>query len=152
MLINPAYAQSLTGGSGDILSAILPFVLIIGVFYFLMLRPQQKKQKEHKAKLDAIRRGDRVILGGGIYGLVQDTSDTGKLSIEIAPQVTITVLRSSVLEVLSKTEPVTSGSSTAAKDSGTTRKRGRKPKEASSSQDKAEVKAKDTSDESSSQA
>ena len=73
MLISPAYAQDASGLLGNLGSVgqFLPLILIFGVFYFLLIRPQQQRQKEAKAMLSAIKRGDRVVTGGGIVGVVQ---------------------------------------------------------------------------------
>jgi preprotein translocase subunit YajC len=104
MLISPAYAQSGAGAGFDIM-ALAPLVLIFVVFYFLLIRPQQKKMKAHREMLSAVRRGDRVVVGGIIGSVAKVTSDT-ELSIEIADGVRVKVLRGAVSEVLSKTEPV----------------------------------------------
>ena len=108
MLISPAYAQA-AGGGGDIFSAILPLVLIFGVFYFLLIRPQQKKMKMHKEMLAAVRRGDRVVTGGGILGTVTKVIDDHELTVEIADGVRVRVQRSTIAAIVSKTEPVSGG-------------------------------------------
>jgi preprotein translocase subunit YajC len=104
MLISPAYAQSGVGAGFDIM-ALAPLVLIFVVFYFLLIRPQQKKMKQHKDMLSAVRRGDRVVVGG-IIGTVAKVSSDAELSIEIADGVRVRVVRGAITEVLSKTEPV----------------------------------------------
>jgi preprotein translocase subunit YajC len=106
MLISPAYAQG-TGlfDSQSALVQFLPLVLIFVVFYFLLIRPQQKKQQEHRTMLDALRRGDRVVTGGGIIGTVTDAKDTAELQIEIASGVRVRVIRGTITDVLAKTEP-----------------------------------------------
>ena len=87
MLISPAYAQG-TGLTGlmdqSTLVQFLPLVLIFVVFYFLLIRPQQKKQKEHRAMLDALRRGDRVVTGGGIIGTVTKVVSPDEVEVDIA--------------------------------------------------------------------
>ncbi|MDP7311463.1 MAG: preprotein translocase subunit YajC [Alphaproteobacteria bacterium] len=85
----------------------LPLILIGAVFYFLLIRPQQKKMKEHNAMLDAIRRGDRIVTGGGIVGTVARVNDN-ELLVDISQDVRVTVMRGTVADVLSKTEPVAS--------------------------------------------
>ena len=76
MLITPAYAQAAGGaGAGSAFSAFIPIILIFVVFYFLLIRPQQKRMKDHKAMLNAIRRGDRVVTNGGIIGTVTKVFD-----------------------------------------------------------------------------
>ena len=107
MLISPAYAQAAGGAGGGGLEAMLPLVLIFVVFYFLLIRPQQKKMKQHKATLASIRRGDKVVTGGGIIGTVTKVSDTDPdIQIEIAPDVKVKVQRELVAAVLSKTDAV----------------------------------------------
>ncbi len=105
MFVSPAFAQAGdNGGSG--FEALLPLVLIFVVFYFLLIRPQQKKQKQHKEMLVAIRRGDRVVTGGGIVGTVTKVIDDKELAVEITDGVKVRVRRSLVASVISKTEPV----------------------------------------------
>jgi preprotein translocase subunit YajC len=103
MLISPAYAQDF----GSIFSSFgsagqfLPLVLIFGVFYFLLIRPQQQQQKELKAARSGLKRGDRVLTGGGIVGTVQRVKEgTDELEVEIAPNVRVTVLRDTITSVL----------------------------------------------------
>src|SRR3546814_2362725 len=85
MLISTAYAQAAGGGmAGFDLVSLLPLVLIFVVFYFLLIRPQQKKVKEHKAMVQALRRGDRVVTSGGIVGQVTKVLNDAELQVEIA--------------------------------------------------------------------
>ncbi len=106
MLISPAYAQASGGGlGGGGLEAMLPLVLIFVVFYFLLIRPQQKKMKDHREMLTAIRRGDKVITGGGILGTVTKVTDEHELQVEIAEGVRVRVQRQSISAIVSKTEP-----------------------------------------------
>ena len=102
MFISPAYAQDLTGFLGSA-GQFLPLVLIFAVFYFLLIRPQQQKQKETKAMLAALKRGDRVLTGGGILGVVQRTKDNNEVEVEIAPNVRVTVLRDTITSVINPT-------------------------------------------------
>ena len=104
MLISPAYAQTGAGAGFDIM-ALAPLVLIFVVFYFLLIRPQQKKMKQHKDMLSAVRRGDKVVVGGIIGSVAKVVSDT-EVSVEIADGVRVRVLRGAITEILSKTEPV----------------------------------------------
>lgn len=110
MLISPAYAQA-AGGAADsgLLQQLMPLVLIFGVFYFLLIRPQQKKQKMHREMLTAIRRGDRVVTGGGILGTVTKVISDGELQVEIADGVKVRVDRGMVQSVVSKSEPIDGG-------------------------------------------
>jgi preprotein translocase subunit YajC len=109
MLISAAYAQG-TGISGifDNQSALiqfLPLVLIFVVFYFLLIRPQQRKAKDQKAMLDALRRGDRVVTGGGIIGTVARVENPEEVTVDIADGVRVRVLRSTISSVLAKPDP-----------------------------------------------
>ncbi|MDP6574460.1 MAG: preprotein translocase subunit YajC [Rhodospirillales bacterium] len=105
MFISPAYAQDAGAGGLGGIEALLPLVLIFVVFYFLLIRPQQKKMKQHKEMLGAIRRGDKVVTGGGIMGAVTKVGTDGDLTVEIAEGVRVRVQQSLVSTVLSKTEP-----------------------------------------------
>lgn len=112
MLISPAYAQGLSGLQGMFGNAtqFLPLVLIFVVFYFLLIRPQQQKQKEMRSMLAALKRGDKVVTGGGILGVVQRvpmvTNKDGKqvesneIEVEIAPNMKVTVLRETITSVI----------------------------------------------------
>jgi preprotein translocase subunit YajC len=108
MFISPAYAQAAGGGLGGdgMLTGLLPIVLIFVVFWFLLIRPQQKRMKEHKALIANLRRGDKVVTGGGIIGIVTKVIDEGEVEVEIAPEVKVRVARGTVTEVLNKTAPV----------------------------------------------
>jgi len=106
MLISPAYAQAAdAAGSPGMLQSMLPLLLIFVVFYFLLIRPQQKKMKMHKEMLNTIRRGDRVVTGGGILGTVTKVISDNELQVEIADGVKVRVERSMVSGVVAKTEP-----------------------------------------------
>jgi preprotein translocase subunit YajC len=106
MLISTAYAQGAgLFGSQDAMLQFLPLVLIFVVFYFLLIRPQQKKQKDHKSMLDALRRGDRVVTGGGIIGTVSRVVSNDEVAVDIADGVRVRVLRSTITSVLAKPDP-----------------------------------------------
>lgn len=105
MFISSAYAQG-AGGGGSGLEAMLPLVLIFVVFYFLLIRPQQKKMKDHKEMLVNIRRGDTVITGGGITGKVTKVDNEHEVTVEIAKDVKVKVQRSLISGVQTKGEPV----------------------------------------------
>ena len=100
MFISPAYAQA--GDAGGGFATILPLVLIFAVFYFLLIRPQQKKAKVHREMLGSIVRGDRVITGGGIMGKVTKVVNDQELAVEIAEGIKVRVQRSMVAGVISK--------------------------------------------------
>ena len=105
MFISTAYAQTAPaaagGGTESTLLSMLPLVLMFVVLYFIMIRPQMKKQKEHKAMIDAIAKGDEVIIAGGIMGRVAKMGDS-YLHIEIANNVEVQVQRAAVVQVLPK--------------------------------------------------
>lgn len=104
MLISPAYAQAGGAGAFDI-AAFLPLILIFAVFYFLLIRPQQKKVKQHRELVSNLRRGDRVVTAGGIIGTVSKVVNDAELQVEIAEGVRVRLVRSQVVEVLAKTAP-----------------------------------------------
>ena len=109
MLISAAYAQTTGIGILDNQGALiqfLPIVLIFVVFYFLLIRPQQRKAKDHKTMLDALRRGDRVVTGGGIIGTVARVESPEEVTVDIADGVRVRVLRSTISSVLAKPDPV----------------------------------------------
>lgn len=108
MFVSPAYAQAVGDSGVGGLGALLPLVLIFVVFYFLLIRPQQKKMKQHKEMLASIRRGDKIVTGGGIIGTVTKVVEGGELTVEIATDVKVKVDRNMVSSVLDKTEPVAS--------------------------------------------
>lgn len=94
-------------GGFDIM-AFMPLIMIFVIFYFLLIRPQQKKVKEHQSMLSAIRRGDRIVTNGGLIGLVNKVTSDSELLVEIADNVKVRVARSMIAEVLTKTEAVNS--------------------------------------------
>ncbi len=106
MFISQALAQEVGGAAGPgALGAFLPIILIFVVFYFLLIRPQQKKLKQHKEMLAAIRRGDRIVTGGGIVGTVSKVIDDNELQVEIAEGVRVRVHRALISGVVAKTQP-----------------------------------------------
>jgi len=106
MLITPAYAQAAGAGGSDMLVQFAPLALIFVVFYFFLIRPQQQKAKQTRAMLDAIRRGDRVVTGGGIVGTVSKVINNDEVQVDIADNVRVRVVRSTISQVLARTEPV----------------------------------------------
>ena len=107
MFVTPAFAQ--TAGSGGAMGGLgqfVPLILIFVIFYFFLIRPQQKRAKEHRAMLGALRRGDSVVTQGGIFAKVTRVKDdSDELELEIAEGVKVRVVRSTIAQVLSKTEP-----------------------------------------------
>ncbi len=103
MFISSAFAQTAAAG-GDVQSSLmsmLPLVLMFVVLYFVMIRPQMKKQKEHRAMIEALAKGDEVVTVGGVLGRVSKISDNN-LSLEVASGVELQVQRSAVVQVLPK--------------------------------------------------
>lgn len=121
-LISPAYAQDVSGILGSA-TQFAPLVLIFAVFYFLLIRPQQQKQKEMRGMLAALKRGDKVVTGGGILGtvqrvpMVQDKDGkqiaASEIEVEIAPNLRVTVLRETISSVI---KPVAANDSKPIKD------------------------------------
>jgi len=101
MFISPAWAQGAGGGFGE-LGGLLPLVLIFVVFYFLLIRPQQKKAKEHREMLGNLRRGDKVVTNGGLVGTISRVPNDSELIVEIADNVKVRVMRGMIAESLSK--------------------------------------------------
>ena len=99
-MINYAYAQA-AAQQPSMLASFIPLILIFLIFYFLLIRPQQKKQKEHKILLDSIQRGDEILSSGGILGKVIKV-DNDKLTVEIAKGVNVSIIRSTVADVIKK--------------------------------------------------
>ena len=90
---------------GKALGQFIPLILIFVIFYFLLIRPQQKRIKEHKSMVDALARGDSVVTAGGFIGKIVRVLEDDKAEIEIADNVTVKVVKSTITQVLSKTEP-----------------------------------------------
>jgi preprotein translocase subunit YajC len=101
VLISPAYAQAAGGTSGMDLMQFLPMVAIFVVFYFLLIRPQQKRSKETKAMLEALQKGDEVVSAGGIVGKISKLNES-YATIEVAPNVEMTMQRSAISLLLPK--------------------------------------------------
>ena len=108
MFISPAYAQGFGGGDMGALGSFLPLILIFVVFYFLLIRPQQKKQKSHREMLSALHRGDRIVTGGGLVGTITKILSDTEITVEIAEGVKVRVMRGMVSDVMAKTEARTS--------------------------------------------
>jgi len=108
-MISPAYAQAAGAAQPGILEMLLPFILIAVVFYFLLIRPQQKRMKEHRALISSIRRGDTVVTSGGIIGkVVKVLDDQDELEVDIGGDTKVRVVRSTIADVRGKGEPAKS--------------------------------------------
>ncbi|MHB1302425.1 MAG: preprotein translocase subunit YajC [Acidiphilium sp.] len=109
MFIATAQAAADASAGGSTLSSLVqfgPLVLIVIVFYFILIRPQQKQAKTQKARLASIRRGDKVVTGGGIIGqVVKALEGSEEVEVDLAPNVRVTVLRSTITSVLSEAKP-----------------------------------------------
>jgi preprotein translocase subunit YajC len=105
MWISTAYAQGTGIFDQNALIQFLPLILIFVVFYFLLIRPQQRKAKDQKTMLDALRRGDRVVTGGGIIGTVARVDNPEEVVVDIAENVRVRVVRSTITTVLAKPDP-----------------------------------------------
>ena len=108
LFAHPALAQSAGAGPMGAIGSFLPLILIFAIMYFLLIRPQQKKVKDHQKMVEALRRGDQVVAQGGIIGKVTKVKEGGELELEIAENVKVRVVQSTVAQVLSKTEPANS--------------------------------------------
>jgi len=100
-MISSAFAQSAAGGAGGFsLQGLLPFVLIFIIFYFLLIRPQQKRVKQHKLMVESLKRGNKVLTAGGILGVVTKAIDGSEtVSVEISSGVTVELARQMISEV-----------------------------------------------------
>ena len=106
MFVTPAFAQGSPFGGDSMWMQLLPFVLIFVIMYFLILRPQQKRVKQHQEMVKNVRRGDTVVTNGGLVGKVTKVIDDDQIEIEIADDVRIRQMRQMVADVRAKGEPV----------------------------------------------
>ncbi len=107
MFISQAWAQSIGGAGGsDFLVQLFPLVLIFVVFYFLLIRPQQSKMKAQKEMLGGVKRGDRVVTGGGIIGLVTKVIGENELQVELAEGVRVRIIKATITDILTRGESV----------------------------------------------
>ena len=89
----------------DAFGQLVPLILIFGIMYFLLIRPQQKKAKEHQAMVTSLRRGDQVVTQGGLIGKVSKVKDDNEIEVEVSDGVKVRVVQSTIAQVLNKTEP-----------------------------------------------
>jgi preprotein translocase subunit YajC len=107
MIVTPAFAQGAgAGGGSEMLVSLLPFVLIFVIMYFLILRPQQKRAKQHQEMVKNMRRGDTVVSSGGLMGKITKVVDENEIEVEIADGIRVRQMRGMVAEVRAKGEPV----------------------------------------------
>ncbi|GLK63338.1 preprotein translocase subunit YajC [Paracoccus kondratievae] len=110
MLVTPAYAQAAGGAGGAAgLASFLPLILIFVIMYFLMIRPQQKRMKEHRAMIEALKKGDEIVTQGGLVGKITSVRDN-ELEVEIAAGVKVRVIRSTVTGLVNRTQPAAANS------------------------------------------
>ena len=105
MFASPAYAQAVGGDIASSLGGFVPIILIFGIMYFLMIRPQQKKMKDHRAMVAALRKGDQIVTQGGIIGKVTKVKEDNEVEVEIATGVKVRVIQNTITQVMNKTEP-----------------------------------------------
>lgn len=89
-------------------ASLIPLILIFVIMYFLLIRPQQKKVKDHRAMVEALRRGDQVITQGGVMGRITRVKDDNEVELEIAENVRVRVVRNTIAQLVNKTEPADS--------------------------------------------
>ena len=107
MFSSPAFAQAAGGApQASLFDTMIPLVLIVVVFWFLILRPQNKKMKEHREMVANVSRGDTVVTAGGLIGKVAKVKDENEIEVDIADGVRVRVMKSTLTEVRSKNEPV----------------------------------------------
>lgn len=110
MFISPAFAQGAgSPGGSDFIVSLIPFILIFVIMYFLIIRPQQKRLKDHREMVSSLRRGDTVVTAGGVIGKVTKVVDDNELLVEIAEGVKVKLLRGTITDVRSKGQPVKDG-------------------------------------------
>jgi len=110
MLISEAWAQAAGGGgSSDFLVQLFPLVLIFIVFYFLLIRPQQAKMRQQREMLGGVKRGDRVVTGGGIIGLVTKVIGENELQVELAEGVRVRIIKQTITDIVTRGESVRGG-------------------------------------------
>ena len=106
MFISEAWAQGAGAGGSDFLVQLFPLVLIFIVFYFLLIRPQQTKMKQQKEMLAGVKRGDRVVTGGGIIGLVTKVIGDNELQVELAEGVRVRIIKQTITDIITRGESV----------------------------------------------
>ncbi|MFV0293187.1 MAG: preprotein translocase subunit YajC [Paracoccus sp. (in: a-proteobacteria)] len=110
MFVSPAFAQSVGGAGGaGAIAQFIPLILIFVIMYFLILRPQQKRVREHREMVSALKRGDQIVTQGGLIGKVTDVKDE-EVTVEIAQGVKVRVVRGTISQVINKVTPVAANS------------------------------------------
>jgi preprotein translocase subunit YajC len=107
MFVSPAFAQAAGPAIDPLGGLMIPMLLMLGIFYFFLIRPQAQRAKEHKARMDAVRRGDTVVTSGGMVGRVTKVTDTSdEIEVELADNLKVRIIKSTLMDVRSKGEPV----------------------------------------------
>ena len=106
MFLSQAWAQGTGGGSGDFLVQLFPLILIFVVFYFLLIRPQQAKVRAQREMLSGVKRGDRVVTGGGIIGLVTKVISDNEVQVELAEGVRVRIIKQTITDIVTRGESV----------------------------------------------
>ena len=110
-MISNAFAQEAATAAAQqpgLVANLIPLILIIVVFYFFMIRPQQKRLREHQEMVSSLRRGDKIVTAGGLIGTVSKIDDDETMTVELSKDVKVTVVRSTITKVLNRTEPANS--------------------------------------------
>ncbi len=107
-MITPAFAQTPGAGGGDIVMSLIPFILIFIIMWFLIIRPQQRRMKEHREMVSNVRRGDTVVMTGGMIAKVTKVVDETEIEAEIAENVKVRFVRAMIQDVRTKGEPAKS--------------------------------------------
>ena len=116
MFISQAWAQGTGGGSGDFLVQLFPLILIFVVFYFLLIRPQQAKVRAQREMLSGVKRGDRVVTGGGIIGLVTKVISDNEVQVELAEGVRVRIIKQTITDIVTRGESVRGSKDTSEDD------------------------------------
>lgn len=107
MIIDPAFAQTGTSAADPLGGILIPMLLMVLIFYFLLIRPQQNRAKDHREMVEKIRRGDTVVTSGGFIGKVSRVTDNSdEVEVELSDNLKVRVVRSTLIDVRSKGEPV----------------------------------------------
>lgn len=106
MFISPAFAQSAGAGPDPLINMLVPLLMVLPIFYFLLWRPQQQRLKQQREMIDAVKRGDTVVTTGGLVGTVTKVRDDGEVEVEIAKDTRVRVVKGAIADVRNKGEPV----------------------------------------------